>query len=84
MVFAFDVLVTGFSMPIFLYAGRNAESILPFQDATERVDNLPGGLPCLPAADEDTRKKQGLPPKGNPCHYIIMYARNQSISSSAS
>lgn len=39
MVFAFDVLVTGFSMPIFLYAGRNAGSILPFQDAPGRKGN---------------------------------------------
>ena len=84
MVFAFDVLVTGFSMPIFLYAGRNAGSILPFQDATERVDNLPADFRAYRQPMKIPAKSKGCPSKGNPCHYIIMYARNQSISSSAS
>ena len=85
MVFAFDVLVTGFRCRFFFtQAGTQRQFSRSKMRREGEATTVPGGLPCLPAADEDTRKKQGLPPKGNPCHYIIMYARNQSISSSAS
>lgn len=84
MVFAFDVLVTGFRCRFFFTQAGTQRQFSRSKMRRKGSTTFPADFRAYRQPMKIPAKSKGCPPKGNPCHYIIMYARNQSISSSAS